>query len=146
MSLAAQTAEQVALYEKVTSLGEPLPIHVNKIGIPDGIPSDQVLREVVRGLRNGRATGATGLRSEHIKVWLSDVIREEEEAGPMREDGPPREEESDKGMGKKWCIFVKLMKAVWEQGSVPEQMKWEIIVLLPKGGGDYPGIGLLEPF
>ena len=49
MSLAAQTAEQVALYEKVTSLGEPLPIHVNKIGIPDGIPSDQELREVVRG-------------------------------------------------------------------------------------------------
>jgi hypothetical protein len=25
-------------------------------------------------------------------------------------------------------------------------MKWEIIVLLPKGGGDYHGIGLLEPF
>jgi hypothetical protein len=25
-------------------------------------------------------------------------------------------------------------------------MKWEIIVLLPKGGGDYCGIGLFEPF
>ena len=38
------------------------------------------------------------------------------------------------------------MKADWEQGSVPEQMKWEIIVLLPKGGGDYCDIGLLKPF
>ena len=50
------------------------------------------------------------------------------------------------GMGEKWRIFVKLMKAVWEQGSVPEQMKWEIIALLPQGGGDYCGVGLLEPF
>ena len=25
-------------------------------------------------------------------------------------------------------------------------MRWEIIVLLPKGGGNYHGIGLLEPF
>ncbi len=56
------------------------------------------------------------------------------------------EEQSDVGLGEKWWIFVKLMQAVWEQGSIPEQMKWEIIVLLPKGGGDYRGIGLLEPF
>ncbi len=34
------------------------------------------------------------------------------------------------------------MKAVWEQGSIPEQMKWEIIILLPKGGDDYRhGVG-----
>ena len=146
MLLAAQTAERVLLYGKVPSPGEPLLIHVNKISIPDGVPSDQELREVVRGLQNGRAVGATGLRAEHIKVWLSDVVCEEEETGPMREDGPPREGESEKGMGKKWCIFVKLMKAVWEQGSIPKQMKWEIIVLLPKGGGDCCGIGLLEAF
>ncbi len=38
------------------------------------------------------------------------------------------------------------MKAVWEHGSIPKQMRWEIIILLPKGGGDYRGIGLLEPF
>ena len=25
-------------------------------------------------------------------------------------------------------------------------MTWMIVVLLPKGGGDYRGIGLLEPF
>ena len=36
------------------------------------------------------------------------------------------------------------MQAVWEHGSIPKQMRWEIIVLLPKGGSDYCGIGLLE--
>ncbi len=48
--------------------------------------------------------------------------------------------------GYKWHIFVKLMQSIWERGSVPEQMTWEIIVLLPKGGGNYRGIGLFEPF
>jgi hypothetical protein len=38
------------------------------------------------------------------------------------------------------------MQAVWEYGSIPKQMRWEVIVLLPKGGGDYRGIGLLKPF
>jgi hypothetical protein len=66
-------------------------------------------------------------------VWLSDVVRKEEE-------------QSDVGLGHKWWVFVKLMQAVWEHGSIPEQMRWKIIVLLPKGGGDYHGIRLLESF
>jgi hypothetical protein len=99
MLLAAQTAKRVALYGRVPSPGEPLPIHVSKVDIPDGVPSNWELREVVRGFRNGHATGATVLQAEHIKVWLSDVVREEEEAGPM-EDGPQEEGESDEGMGK----------------------------------------------
>ena len=51
------------------------------------------------------------------------------------EDGHPTQEEgeSDKGIGRKWRIFVELMQAIWEQGSLPKQMKWVIIVLLPKG-------------
>ena len=133
LSLAAQTAERVALYGRVASSGDPLPIHVDKVDIPDSTPSDGELRAVVRGLRNGRAAGATGLKAEHIKGWLSDIVCEEKE-------------ESNVGLGDKWRLFVKLMEAIWEQGSVPEQMRWEIIVLLPKGGGDYRGIGLLEPF
>ena len=28
----------------------------------------------------------------------------------------------------------------------PQQILWTIIVLLPKGGGDYRGIGLVDPF
>ncbi len=66
-------------------------------------------------------------------MWLADVVRKEEE-------------ESNIGLGHKWRVFIKMKQAVWGQGSIPEQMRWEIIVLLPKGGGDYPGIGHLEPF
>ncbi len=48
--LAVQTAERVTLYGKVPPPGENLPIHVDKVVIPDSAPSNQELREVVRGL------------------------------------------------------------------------------------------------
>jgi hypothetical protein len=133
MSLAAQTAKRVALYRKAASKGDPIPIHVNKAAILDDIPSDGELRAVVRELQNRRTPGATGLQAEHRKELLSDVVRKEEE-------------QSDVGLGHNRRVFVKLMQAIWEHGSVPKQMRWEIIVLLPKGGGDYRRIGLLEPF
>jgi hypothetical protein len=79
MSLAAQTAKHVALYGRVASKGDPIPIHVNKADIPDDIPSNGKLRAVVRELQNRRTTGATGLQVEHIKVWLMDIVHKEEE-------------------------------------------------------------------
>ncbi len=88
--------------------------------IPDGIPSDSEIRGVVRGLQNGRAAGAMGLQAEHIKVWLQDVEMEEDCAAHA-------------GHGDKWRIFLRLIQSIWERGSVPKQMTWEIIVLLPKG-------------
>jgi hypothetical protein len=50
MSLAAQTAKCVALYGRVPSTGEPLPIHIDKASIPNGPPSNWELQSVVRGL------------------------------------------------------------------------------------------------
>jgi hypothetical protein len=49
------------------------------------------------------------------------------------------------GIGDRWRLFVALLQMVWERGSVPTQMTWMITILLPKGGGDYCGIGLLNP-
>jgi hypothetical protein len=134
MSLAPQIAERVALYGRVASKGDPLPIHVDKADMLDNIPSDGELRAVVRELQNRRTAGATGLQAEHIKMWLADVVREEEE-------------QSNIGLGHIWWVFIKMMQADWEQGRrVSKQMRWEIIILLPKRGGNYCGIGLLEPF
>jgi hypothetical protein len=56
------------------------------------------------------------------------------------------EQAAHAGRGDKLRIFLRLIQAIWEQGSAPKQMTWEIIILLPKGGGNYHGIGLLEPF
>jgi hypothetical protein len=70
MLLATQTVECVALYGRVPSAGEPLPIHVDKANIPDGPPSNRELWSVVQGVQNGQAVGASGLQAEQIKVWL----------------------------------------------------------------------------
>jgi hypothetical protein len=130
MSLAAQTAKCSALYGRVALKGDPIPIHVNKANIQDNILSDKELQEVMRALQNRCAAGATGLQSEHMMVWLSDTVHKEEE-------------EKDIGLGYKWGIFVKMMQAIWEYGSIPKQMRWEIIILLPIGGSDYCGIRFL---
>ena len=88
----------------------------------------------MRELQNGCLTGTTGLQVRaHQGVACGNIVHKEEE-------------QSDVGLGHKWRVFVKLMRAVWEHGSIPKQMIWEIIILLPKGDGDYHGIGLLEPF
>ena len=49
-------------------------------------------------------------------------------------------------LGKKWRVFVKMIQTIWDQGEIPMQMSWMVVVLLPKGGGDFRGIGLLDPF
>jgi hypothetical protein len=101
MSLAAQTAKRIALYGRVASKGDPIPIHVDKADILDDIPSDGELWAVVRELQNGRTAGATGLPAEHIKVWLADIVHKEEEQGNI-------------GLGHKWQVFFKMMQANWE--------------------------------
>ncbi len=54
-------------------------------------------------------------------------------------------EDRVEGIGDRWRSFVALLQAAWKRGSIPIQMIWMIIVLLPKGGGNYCDIGLLDP-
>jgi hypothetical protein len=59
-----------------------------------------------------------------------------------------KEEESEGAnttAGDKWRALIKLVQTVWDEGRIPPQLGWVITVLVPKGGGAYQGIGLLEP-
>ncbi len=98
--------------------------NVDPAPVRDAAPTDSELRAVVGQLRNGRAAGATGIKAEHLKEWLRDMKRKETEDGV-------------EGIGDRWRMFVTLLQAVWDWGDIPTQMTWMIIVLLPKGGGDY---------
>ncbi len=75
------------------------------------------------------------LRAKDLKEWLRGV---EDEEDP--EDGVGRE-----GAGDRWSLLVRIIQEVWRTGHIPLQLHWVIVVLIPKGGGDYQGIGLLEP-
>ena len=76
------------------------------------------------------------MRAEHVKAWLRGIRRQEEDL--ERLGGSP-------GDGDHWRLFVQLVQAAWNHGEIPRQLLWIIVVLIPKGGGDYRGIGLLEP-
>ena len=97
----------------------------------DGVPSDVEIREVVQGLRNGRAGGPSGIQAEHLKEFLKGMVTEEKE--------------EVEGAGDNWRMVVNLVQSIWAEGHVPQQMLWMTVVLIPKGGGNYRGIRFLEP-
>ncbi len=75
------------------------------------------------------------MQAEHLKEWLKGAkLEEDPEKGP-----------NNVGVGKEWEALLQLVQAVWEEGRIPTQLGWVVTVLIPKGGGDYCGIGLLEP-
>jgi hypothetical protein len=128
--LVKQTDKRIQLYTAVPPPGWAMQLNVDPSGVPDAAPSNSELRAVVGQLHNGRAVGAMEMKAKQLKEWLADVKREEAKDGVQ-------------GIGDRWQLFVASLRAVWERRSIPTQMTWMIIVLLPKGGGDCRGIGLL---
>ncbi len=139
-TMVKQIAKCVELYARALPMGEALLFNFQHFNISVNMPTDSELCKVVGGLWNGQAAGANGMKAKHIKVWLSKIQREEKAA----RENPGRE--ADPGTGHKWQIFVELIQAIWERGEIPEQMSWMVVVLLPKGGGNFRGIGLLNLF
>jgi hypothetical protein len=76
------------------------------------------------------------MRAEDVKAWLHwNKLEEDPKTGPK-----------NKNAGDYWGRFVTLIQAIWDHGDIPpSQLLWMIIVLILKGGGNYRGIGLLEP-
>jgi hypothetical protein len=72
--------------------------------------------------------------TEDIKRWLCGISLEED----------PEKLSDNVGEQDNWCLLVGLIQAIWTKGKILQHLTWVIVVLLPKGGGNYRGIGLLE--
>jgi hypothetical protein len=72
-TMAKQMAERVELYVKVPPMGALLPFNFPYFKVPDGLPTNNEVCKVVRGLQNGQAAGATGMKAEHLKGWLDAI-------------------------------------------------------------------------
>ncbi len=129
-----QTLERVNLNARRGSPGYPLSINVERIEINNDVPLDKEICLAAGKLSNGRAGGASEMRAEHVKEWFWGIKREEDPAG---QGGVPSN-------GDNWRLFAQLIQAAMTNGIVPCQLLWIIVVLIPKGGSDYHGIGLLE--
>jgi hypothetical protein len=130
-----QTNEREELYSERAAYGKAFPANGLPYAIGNNQPIEGKLRAAVSLLSHGRCRGASGIRAEHIKAWLRGVKKEED----------PETAASHIGAGKMWHEFERLCTSIWNTGTIPQQMCWVITVLIPKGGGKYRGIGLLEP-
>jgi hypothetical protein len=135
-----QMVKCMELYAWAPPMGVALTFNFLHFAIPDGVPINKEMHAVVSGLENGQAADATGIRAKHIKAWLGDIWHEEKAA---REN--PGKTANMGELKSKWRIFVQMIQTIWDQGEIPMHMSWMVIVLLPKGGGDFWGIGLLDP-
>jgi hypothetical protein len=116
------------------SPGNPLPINVTPVVINDDVPTDGELQHLASKLTKGQVAGASGMWPKHVKEWLHGVQWEEDPEG-----------HGINGAGDNWRLFVQLVQAAWAYNTIPCQLLWIIVVLIPKGSGDYRGIGLFEP-
>ena len=66
------------------------------------------------------------MREEYQKGWHKEAKREKD----------PEE--------RRWEPVDRLVKVMFRDGTIPEEISWKTMVLLPKGKGEYRGIGIVE--
>ena len=66
------------------------------------------------------------MKVEHLKAWL-----------------PAETREKDLDI-ETWDKVVSVTKIAFWKGYIPEALMWTTMVLIPKGGGEYRVIGLVE--
>jgi hypothetical protein len=130
-----QTDKQKGLYVEQAAYGTAFPANGVPYAIGNNQPNENELRATVSLLSHGRCGGTSGIQAEHIKAWLRGAKKEEDLVTAA----------SHVGAGKTWHKFVCLCTSVWNTGAIPQKVCWVITVLIPKGGGEYCGIRLLEP-
>lgn len=116
------------LYQRSTSPGEPIPVHVTPFNCNDSVPEEAEIAAAVRKLKSGKTPGQSGIRAEHLKQMLASATKEK--CTP----------EDRKG----WELVCRLVQHMFETGEIPQELSWSIMVLIPKANGDMRGIGLLE--
>ena len=129
------------LYQAVPTTGEPLRGPVGTAWeIPDSIPEEEEIRQALKPLRRGKASGPSRVRVDHLKDWMQDYeagmameARMEAIPGPVLEGGLHR------------MLVVVLVQEVFRMGQVPSMFRQAVLVLIPKQEATkYRGIALLE--
>ena len=75
--------------------------------------------QAVKGLKGGRVGGPSGRRSEDLKVWLWEALRE-------------------KNTVRRQCrMLVNLIQRTFKDGVLSKEVAWSNIVFLPKVSWGY---------
>ena len=130
------------LYSYVPSPETNIPISVNPVRVDDLIPAEDEIKGAVKHLQRNRSGGPLGMRAEHLKRWIAAAKRrkiEDEEEGEWTTEG------KEGGFTEpNWGRLADLVYTAFREVILVEEATWQAVVLIPKGGKDYHGIGLVE--
>ena len=103
-----------------------VPILVQPTEVNDEVPKEAEVDMKVQGMRVGRAGYPSGMRVDYLKGWRKEAKLEKEQ------------------IGRRWYLVVWLVQVMFRDRTMPVEIAWSKMVLVPKGKGDYRGTGLLE--
>ena len=140
------TAERVALHNHIPPQGENIPISVDHFPLDDSVPMEDDIKWAVRRLRDNCSSSPSGIRAEHLQQWLWEAQNSEEDTAAVTGLNTEVDMKTLKEVKRRWRHerVVVLMQADFREGQMAQESTWQAVVLLPKGGGDYYGIGLVE--
>ena len=73
------TAERVDLYSYVPPLRENIPISVEPFPVEDSVTTEEEIKWAAKQLRNHCSRGPSGMMPKHIKGWMMEARKKEEE-------------------------------------------------------------------
>ena len=112
------TAKRVDLYRYVPSPGENIPVTVAPAEVDDSVPTEDKIEDAVKKLRRNRSGGASGMRAEHLKGWLTASNR-----GKLAVEKVEEKTEEEEG-GELWGKLVDLVQTAFREGGVAEEATW----------------------
>ena len=90
------------------------------------IPEYKEVAGAVHHLCLNTAVRPSGIKAEHIWAWLR---------ASNRKDLP---------YPLKWDMDIGLIQAAFREGDLAEECAWKTVVPIPKGNGNFRGIGLVD--
>ena len=107
------------------------------------MPTEDKIAEAVKKLRRNRSGGASRIRAEHLKGWLTAAKR-----GELAEEKGEEKTEAEEEGGELWGKLVEITQTSFREGKLAEEATWQTVVLIPKWKrgfrGDWVGGGHLE--
>ena len=107
--------------------------------IDDLVPTEDEIEAAVKKLWRNRSGGPSRIRAEHVMGWLAAARR-----GGMAEDKGKAKTATEEEREDWWGKVVELTHTAFRDGNLAEEATWQTVVLIPKGKGEFWGIGLVE--
>ena len=105
-----------------------IPLFYNQAQVDDTIPSEEEIKQALKGMNLHKSPGCTGVTVEDLRIWM-------------------KESEGDTPRYDRWVKIVEIIQLAFTRTSLPQVFGVGILVLIPKSQqNQFRGIALLDVF